>query len=283
MIPDKPMISAQTAPSGQTARSTSKVTENAFSLWGVYSVWRRHAKVYQRMWLANCLLPLTEPIVYLTAFGFGLTPLIGDVTYLGNTVPYPKFIAPAMIAIGLLFQSFFEGAYGTFIRLEYQKTWQGLLTAPLSFAEVFMGDWLWAATKGMIVGGLTAIVTVIWGLYSGWDLLNSLPLMILGSLLFGAMGLLTAACVRQVEQVNIPIFLLIVPMFTISGTYFPRDTLPKPLNAIATAFPLASLIDLLRWPLGLPTYWQWQLLWLVVVTLTFASLAARLIYPKLIR
>ena len=46
-----------------------------------------------------------------------------------------------MIAVGVLFQSFFEGAYGSFIRLNFQKTWQALLTAPLSFTDVFLGDW----------------------------------------------------------------------------------------------------------------------------------------------
>ncbi len=248
--------------------------------WGVYSVWHRHAKVYQRTWLVNFLPPVTEPIMYLIAFGFGLSPLIGEITYAGQQVSYLRFIAPAMIAIGVLFQSFFEGGYSSFIRLNFQKTWQALLTAPLSFTEVFLGDWLWAATKGMIAGSLTGLVAVIWGLYSPLNLLLSLPFMILGSLLFGAMGLFTAGSVRQIDQINIPIFLFIIPMFTLCGTYFPRDTLPLFLHAIATVLPLSSLIDLLRWNLGLQPYWWLQILWLVTLMLIFVSLAIRKIYPS---
>lgn len=255
----------------------------AISPWGVYSVWHRHAKVYQRTWLVNCLPPVSEPIVYLLAFGYGLTPLIGDVSYHGQMVSYIKFIAPAMIAVGVLFQSFFEGAYSTFIRLNFQKTWQALLTAPLSFAEVFLGDWLWATTKGMIAGGLTGLVAVLWGLYSGWDLLISLPLMLLGSLTFAAIGLYTAGCIRQIDQVNIPIFLFIIPMFTLCGTYFPRETLPDGLEAIATVLPLASLVDLMRWPLGVSSWWWLGLLWLILLMVIFVKLAIRQIYPKLIR
>ncbi|HBW90297.1 MAG TPA: ABC transporter, partial [Cyanobacteria bacterium UBA11149] len=92
--------------------------------WSVYSVWHRHARVYQKTWLVNSLPPLSEPIIYLVAFGYGLTPLVGDVDYNGQTVSYLKFIAPGMMGIGLLFQSFFEGSFGSFIRLSYQKTWQ---------------------------------------------------------------------------------------------------------------------------------------------------------------
>lgn len=251
--------------------------------WGVYSVWHRHAKVYQKTWLVNSLPPLSEPLIYLVAFGYGLTPLVGDVVYSGKTISYLEFIAPGMIAVGVLFQSFFEGSFGSFIRLSYQKTWQALLTAPLSFTEVFLGDWLWATTKGTIAGVLTGIVAVVWGLYSGWHLLVSLPLIILGSMLFGVMGLCTAGTVRTIDQINVPIFLLIVPMFTLCGTYFPRDTLPPILGYVANVLPLASIIDLLRWPLGLSGFWLLKLLWLLLLISVFSVLAWRQIYPQLFR
>lgn len=255
---------------------------SAITAWGVYSVWRRHAKVYQRTWLVNCLPPLSEPIVYLLAFGYGLTPLVGNVNYQGQEVSYLRFIAPAMVAVGLMFQAFFEGAYGSFIRLNFQKTWHALLTAPLSFAEVFLGDLLWATTKGIIAGVLTGVVAVIWGIYSPTSLLLSLPIVAFGSLLFGATGLLAAGIVRTVDQVNVPIFLLIIPMFTLCGTYFPRETLPPFLQAIAAILPLSSLIDLLRFPLGLPAYWPLELLWLMLLVGLTCWFAVRKIYALLV-
>ncbi|MBE9019017.1 ABC transporter [Chroococcidiopsis sp. CCALA 051] len=251
--------------------------------WGIYSVWHRHAKVYQKTWLVNSLPPLSEPLIYLIAFGYGLTPLIGDVTYQGQTVSYLQFIAPGMIAVGILFQSFFEGAFGSFIRLSYQKTWQALLTAPLSFTEVFLGDWLWATTKGSMAGILTGLVAMSLGLYSGWHLLGSLPLIILGSMLFGALGLFTAGTVRTVDQINVPIFLFVVPMFTLCGTYFPRNTLPPILGYVANILPLSALVDLLRWSLGLPQFWYLQVVWLLLWLSVFTVLAWRQIYPQLIQ
>lgn len=253
------------------------------TFWGIYSVWHRHAKVYQRTWLVNSLLPISEPVIYLIAFGYGLTPLVGDVSYYGQTTSYLKFIAPGMIGIGVLFQSFSEGAYGSFLRLSFQKSWHALLTAPLSFMEVFIGDWLWATTKGTIAGTITGLVAVIWGLYSGWQLLVSLPVIILGSMLFGAIGLFTAGTVRTIDQINVPIFLFLIPMFTLCGTYFPRDTLPTELGYVVAVFPLSSIVDLLRWPLGLPEFWFLELIWLLLLTAVFYILAWRQIYPILFR
>ncbi|OUL30719.1 ABC transporter [Nostoc sp. T09] len=256
---------------------------SSITVWGVYSVWRRNAKVYQHTWLVNLLPPILEPLIYLVAFGYGLTPLVGEITYSGQSISYLKFIAPGAIAIAVLNQSFFEGAYGSFIRLKYQRTWQALLTAPLTFAEVFLGEWLWAATRGLIAGLVTAIVVVFWGLYSGWNMLLSLPLICLGCLLFAGMGLLTAGIVRTVDQLNVPIFLLIVPMFTICGTYFPRDTLPPILQKLASVLPLAAFVDLLRWPFSVPEWWLAALIWLLLLMGVCIWLAWRQIYPQLFR
>jgi lipooligosaccharide transport system permease protein len=86
----------------------------------------------------------------------------------------------------------------------------------------------------------------------------------LGSLIFAAAELTTAGIVRTVDQINVLIFLFIVPMFTLCGTYFPRTTLPPMLGLFAGILPLASLADLLRWDLGLPSWWYLSLLSLLV-------------------
>ncbi|GAB4215203.1 MAG: ABC transporter permease [Synechococcales cyanobacterium] len=251
------------------------------SLWGVYAVWRRHASVYQQTWMVNCLLPVSEPIVYLFAFGYGLTPLIPEIIYLGQPFTYVKFIGPAMIGIALLFQSFFEGAYASFIRLHYQKTWHALMTAPLSFQDVFFGDWCWAATRGLIAGLITGLVTTLLGFYPWTGLLGSLPFMILGCFLFAAMGLLTTGLARTIDHVNVPIFLLLIPMFTLCGTYFPRENLPPWMHGIAAALPLSPMVDLLRWPLVWDPWWVGKVLFLLLCTLVIGRLAYRTIQRKL--
>lgn len=249
--------------------------------WGIYSVWRRHFLVYQRTWLVNFLPPITEPLVYLLAFGYGLTPIVDQLEYLGQPVSYPVFIGPSMIAVGVLFQAFFEGAFGSFVRLYYQRTWNALLTAPLSFTQVFAGDWIWAATRGLISGVITGWVTVMLGFYTWPGLIGSIPILILGSLLFAAMGLMTAGAVATVDQINVPIFMFVVPMFVMCGTYFPRENLPPALQILSGLLPLSSLVDLVRWPLGLPRIWPLELLWLVVLSIGSTYLAWRQISRKL--
>ncbi len=250
--------------------------------WGIYSVWRRHATVYQKTWLVNFLPPITEPLVYLMAFGYGLTPLIDQFSYLGQEISYPAFISPAMIAVAILFQAFFESAYGSFIRFHYQHTWHALLTAPLSYTQIFAGDWLWASTRGIISGVITGLVTVLLGFYPWTGLLGSLPILILGSLLFAAIGLYAAGRVETVDQLNVPIFMFVIPMFVLCGTYFPRENLPDWLAQASLILPLAPMVDLVRWPFGLPLLWPLEVLWLLILTIGFTYLAWRRIFYRLL-
>jgi lipooligosaccharide transport system permease protein len=259
------------------------MTQISFSPWGVYSVWWRNLKVYQSTWLLNFLPPVSEPLFYLLAFSYGLTPLVGDITYLGEPVTYPRFLAPGIMGFGILIQAFFEGSYGTFTRLNFQKLWQALLAAPLSFTDVFVGEWLWASTKGLIAGVLTGLLAIAFGLYSWVHLLGSLPLLILGSLLFGAFGLFVAGFMDKLSHINIPFFLIVIPMWLLSGTYFPRETLPPLMAKLVNLLPLANLVDLLRWPLGLSPHWPFALAWLILLTIVMARLAAWVIYPRVFR
>jgi len=219
---------------------------------GAFSVWRRHFHVYRKTALLSFLPPMTEPLFYLLAFGYGMTPLVGDVSYLGVQVDYVRFLSGGMIAVGVLFQSFFEGAYNSFVRITFQKTWHALLTTPLTYGDIFVGELLWAATKGIIAGTLTATLAIIWGALSIKEFLTLIPAIILGSLTFAALGLWSSGWAKRIEYLNIPVFLLLIPMFSFCGTYFPRTTLPPALHLFSLVLPLSPLIDLLRSPIHLP-------------------------------
>lgn len=228
---------------------TERLPPRTSVLWGVYTVWLRHFVLYRRTVLINCLPPVSEPIVYLLAFGYGLGPLVGSIKMASTEVSYLHFIAPGMMAVGALFQSFIEGSYGTFIRVRYRKSWHTMLTAPLDFGEIFFGDALWGATKGAIGGLLTGIVAAVWGLYSWESLIYALPVLFLGGFVFTAFGMAAAGCAKTIDHLNIPLFLFVVPMFALCGTYFPRSGLPDWVERLADFLPLSALVDLLRLPL----------------------------------
>jgi len=84
-------------------------------------VWERNLLVYRQNWKISFVPPLLEPFFYLVAFGVGLSALVGNVNYQGSEISYMLFIAPALLAINIMNNAFFENTYASFVRMYYQK------------------------------------------------------------------------------------------------------------------------------------------------------------------
>jgi lipooligosaccharide transport system permease protein len=112
-----------------------------------------------------------------------------------------------------------------------------------------------------------------------------LPLSLLGGILFAALGLVTTAIVPKIDSFNLPIFLLILPMFTFSGTFFPVDVLPGWAETIAWALPLTHLSLLVRGAfLGwFPDSWPWSVAVLTALALASSVLALHLMRRRLVK
>lgn len=216
------------------------------SIRAISAVWLRHARVYRKTWITNCLPPISEPLFYLLGFGFGLRPMIGEVQFENQHIDYVHFLVPGMIAVGVLMQSFFEGVYGTFLRFKYLRVWQAMLAAPLSYGDVFLGDLLWAASKGTLAGIVTGIVSLLCGILTLKSFVCFIPFIVIASIVFGAIGMLSAGLIRSIDEINIPTFLIVVPMPLFCGAYFPRATLPHWMQALFQYLPFSVVVDQMR-------------------------------------
>ncbi len=208
--------------------------------------WQRDLRVYRKSWKVSFIPPLLEPLFYILAFGVGLGVLVGKIEYRGGEVSYLSFIAPALIAVSIMQNSFFETTYGSYVRMYYQKTFDAMIATPLSLEEIIAGEIVWGATKSFIAAAIMMAVISAFGLIRYPAGLLILPLAFLGGIAFGAIGMLFTAVVKNIEMFNLPIFLFITPMFLFSGTFFPLETLPAWAQRSAFFLPLTHLVDLTR-------------------------------------
>ena len=111
----------------------------------IYSVWFRHMRVYTKHLISNGLPPFLEPLIFLAGIGLGLGKYIVSM----DGVPYIQFLAVGLVITSSMYTSAFECSYGTFIRLEYEKVYDGMLGAPLTVNNLLIGEILWAGTKGL--------------------------------------------------------------------------------------------------------------------------------------
>jgi lipooligosaccharide transport system permease protein len=209
-------------------------------------VWKRDLIVYQKIWKVNLLTPIFEPLLYLLAFGVGLGGLVGKVFYQQREVPYIEFITPGLLAVNVMYNAFFENTYASFVRMYYQKTFDAMLATPLSLEEVIAGEILWGATKAVIATIIMQTVISLFGLIHYPEGLMIVPVAFLGGLTFGAIGMFCTGLTPSIDMFNLPIFLLITPMFLFGGTFFPVEHLPTWAQKVSLLFPLTHLVTTLR-------------------------------------
>jgi len=264
---------------------TSKIT-SYFKMpklsYRVWRVWRRDQDVFMKTYKVNFIPPLIEPIFYLVGLGFGL----GGFVQPQEGLPYIVFIAPALVATSMMFSSFYECTYGSFVRMYYQKTFDAIIATPLSLEEVIAGELLWGATKSLINSAIVLGVVSVFGLVSSPFSLLILPLSFLVGLLFSALAMCFTSIMPNIDSFNYPFFLFITPMFILSGTFFSITTLPDEVQLIANVFfPLTHAVALSRaLTVGkLGATLLFNLSWFLVAAPFFFVLSINLMKKRLIK
>ncbi|MBT2970430.1 MAG: ABC transporter permease [Candidatus Thiodiazotropha sp. (ex Ctena orbiculata)] len=201
----------------------------AVTAWQSWSVLKRHLTVYLRNWHTAALPPILEPVILLLVFGVGLGSSIPDFDWKGRNVSYLSYLAPGILAYTAFMTAFFQALFAAYIRMHYQKTWEGQLTTQVRLEHVVWGEALWAAALGLAYCVIVFFVIAAFTL-SGWLALHwqglaiILPLLFLTGVAFAALGLLFTAIVPTIDHMNIPFYLIIMPLGFASNTYFPLES-----------------------------------------------------------
>lgn len=197
--------------------------------WRSFAVLRRNALVYLRRWRTAFLPPVMEPVVSFLAFGLGLNAYVDGVAWNGTSVAYPTYVAPGILAYTAFGTPFFESLYAAYVRMFYQKTWDGILATQVELPHVVWGEVLWAGLRGFMNVSVVAVVLLVLHLF-GWidiqvEWLPLCPLIgLFGGVVFASFGLIFTAIVPSIDHMNYPTFLVGVPLSLISNTYFPLTT-----------------------------------------------------------
>lgn len=248
----------------------------------VWKVWRRNLDVFMKTIRVNFLPSLIEPLLYLLALGLGLGGFVQPI----EGVPYVNFIAPALVAISIMYGSFFECTYASFVRMFFQKTFDAIIATPISVEEVIAGELVWGATRATINSTTVLAVVAAFGLVSS-PLFLLVPLLaFLGGLLFSSIAMCFTAVASNIDFFNYPAFLLVTPMFLLSGTFFPLSTLPLAVQTGVQIFlPLTHVVSITRGLVlgNVEASMLLSLVWILVGTFVFFVLSINLMKKRLIR
>jgi lipooligosaccharide transport system permease protein len=194
--------------------------------WRSRAVLHRNARVYLRNWKTAFLPPALEPLIFFVAFGLGLGSYVGSLDYEGGEVEYASWVAPGLLTYAAFTTSFYEGLYSSYVRMFYQKTFDGILATQVDMRHIVWGEVLWCGLRGMMNAVVVSAVLVACDLAGLIDvsiagLALVPPLAFIVGWAFGAFALVFTAIVPAIDHMNYPVFVVGVPLSLLSNTYFP--------------------------------------------------------------
>ena len=75
------------------------------------------------------------------------------------------------VATAVLFSSAFAAMFGTFVKYQFQRTYDAILAAPVDTEELVTAEALWIATRAGVYGCVPMVVAILFGLDPAWGML----------------------------------------------------------------------------------------------------------------
>ena len=172
-------------------------------------------------------MALIQPLLFLFVLGSGLESLSAAST---GGVDLKTFVFPGVLGMTVLFTSIFTAASLVWDR-ELGFLWE-MLVAPVSRSSIVLGKCLSGTiigtSQGVLVLALAGLVDVP---YDPLLILGLLGMMALLAFTVTAFGVLVAVSIKQAQTFTGVMQLFVMPMFFLSGAFYPVSGLPAWLAA----------------------------------------------------
>jgi lipooligosaccharide transport system permease protein len=203
--------------------------------------------VYRRIWRSSIWSTVLGPVCYLGALGYGLGTLVDQhgTARLG-AVPYLAFVAPAILASGVMNTGMQEATYPVFGSLKWNRIYVGAQASPLRPADIFRGHLMFMAMRIAISAAVVTVLIWAFGAARSPWLILAFPAAVLTGVAFAAPIAAWAITVTVENSFSYLFRFGMMPLMLFSGTFFPLSQLPGWLQGLANATPLWHGVALCR-------------------------------------
>jgi lipooligosaccharide transport system permease protein len=197
---------------------------------------------FSSYWRSSTFSSTVEPTIYLLAFGFGFGSLISKI----GGYEYVEFVGTGTVATAVLFSSAFPAMFGTFVKYQFQRTYDAILAAPVDTEELVTAEALWIATRAGVYGCVPLLVAIAFGLDPAWGMLTVPLIAWISGFGWACFGTMVAGFANSFENFNYVVSAVLTPLFLVAGTFFPLDRLPEWAQILGNVNPLHHCVELVR-------------------------------------
>ena len=213
---------------------------NGINWGGLKTLYIKEVRRFFKVQLQTVWAPAVTTMLYLIIF----TVALGREgrTVLG--VPFPDFIAPGLIVMAMLQNSFANSSFSLLVG-KMQGTIVDYLMPPLSTGELIAGLVGAAVTRALLVGLAVWFVMLWWpGVHVGIKLPLSVVFFgLMGAMMLAFFGLMTSIWAEKFDHAAAITNFVVAPLSLLSGTFYSVDALSPAFRAVSHANPFFYVIS----------------------------------------
>ena len=212
------------------------------NLIGLASLLRKEVNRIFRIWVQTIVPPAISMTLYFVIFG----SLVGSRIGLIQGYPYMTFIAPGLIMMAVITNSF-SNVVSSFFSAKLQRNLEELLVSPMAYITIMIGYVSGGMIRGLSVAALVTLVATFFTDLSVAHPAITILVVLLISFSFSLAGLINAVFAKNFDDISIIPTFILTPLTYLGGVFFSVQMLPEPWQVIARFNPILYMVDAFRY------------------------------------
>lgn len=195
-----------------------------------------------RIWPQTLLPPIVTTTLYFIIFGHIIGSKIGAM----EGYPYIEYIAPGLIMMALINNSY-VGSVSAFFGAKFQRHIEEVLIAPVYEAIIVLGYMLGGMCRGFVIGIIVTLVTLFFThirIHLWWIILLS---SVLTTAIFSLGGIINGIYAKKFDDIAIIPTFILTPFVYLGGVFYSISLLPASWRYASMLNPIVYIIDNFRY------------------------------------
>ena len=189
---------------------------------------------------------------------------------------YIDWVIPGLIGLNLMSTGMWGMGFGL-VQMRSKKQLKRMASTPMRRRDFLLAQVL--ARLAFLALEVPPIVLFAWlafGVTVQGNVLSLAAIVVMGAMAFAGVGLLASSRAKTIEGVSGILNVVMLPMFVLSGVFFPSTRYPEVIQPVIQALPLTALNDALRavYNDGLPISAAWADLAILAAWMTVTFVVA---------
>ncbi len=212
------------------------------NLVGLWTIVRKETRRVVRIWIQTIVPPAITMTLYFIIFGSLVGSRIGSM----DGVPYMTFIAPGLIMMAVITNSF-ANVVSSFFSSKLMLHLEEMLVAPLAHTTIVIGFVVGGVVRGLLVAALGGGVAL---LFTDLQLAHpriTFSTIVLTAVVFSIAGLFNAIFAKSFDDISIIPTFVLTPLTYLGGVFFSISLLPPFWQKVALANPVLYMVNAFRY------------------------------------